>query len=70
MKKNDTDRDRDRDRDMWQILYIPDKPPIPPNQQQPTGYFTLPIPPFIHTTLSLSLLLLFNTIHTFNLYLP
>ncbi|KAM3681507.1 hypothetical protein ACJW31_12G002700 [Castanea mollissima] len=35
MKKNDTDRDRDRDR--WQILYIPDKPPIPPNQQQPTA---------------------------------
>ncbi|KAF3956526.1 hypothetical protein CMV_018356 [Castanea mollissima] len=48
MKKNDTDRDRDR----WQILYIPDKPPIPPNQQQPTvNVFASIIDPKLANTL-------------------
>lgn len=27
--------------DMWQIVHIPDKPPIPPNQQ-PTGELSKP----------------------------
>ncbi|XP_050251924.1 tRNA-specific adenosine deaminase TAD3 isoform X3 [Quercus robur] len=50
MKKNDTNRDRDRDR--WQILYIPDKPPIPPNQQQPTvNVFASIIDPKLANTL-------------------
>ncbi|XP_030936857.1 tRNA-specific adenosine deaminase TAD3 isoform X4 [Quercus lobata] len=48
MKKNDTNRDRDR----WQILYIPDKPPIPPNQQQPTvNVFASIIDPKLANTL-------------------
>ncbi|KAL4594192.1 hypothetical protein ACB092_12G003300 [Castanea dentata] len=48
MKKNDTDRDRDR----WQILHIPDKPPIPPNQQQPTvNVFASIIDPKLANTL-------------------
>ncbi|XP_023904615.2 tRNA-specific adenosine deaminase TAD3 [Quercus suber] len=48
MKKNDTDGDRDR----WQILYIPDKPPIPPNQQQPTvNVFASIIDPKLANTL-------------------
>lgn len=51
MKKNDTDGDRDRDRDRWQILYIPDKPPIPPNQQPTVNVFASIIDPKLANTL-------------------
>lgn len=47
MKKNDTDGDRDR----WQILYIPDKPPIPPNQQPTVNVFASIIDPKLANTL-------------------